>query len=60
MGILDDLAQSTNNLRVHHLEIWKILPQTDREDFNSSNESTISTSLIHSIASDGESEQVVN
>ena len=31
----------------------------DCEDYNSSNESTISTSLIHNIASDGKSEQVV-
>ena len=37
----------------------KFFPATDREDFNSSKESTISTSLIHSIASDGKSEQVV-
>ena len=36
----------------------KSFPDTDREDFNSSNESTISTSLIHNIASDGESDQV--
>ena len=43
------------------LELWMILfkteaifaSSTDREDFNSSNESTISTSLIHNIASDG-------
>ena len=31
--------------------------KTDREDFNSSNESTISTSLIYNIVSDGKSEQ---
>ena len=37
----------------------KFFPQTDREDFNSSNESTITTSLIHNIVSDGKSEQVV-
>ena len=37
----------------------KFFPETDREDFNSSNEPTISTSLIHNIASDGKSEQVV-
>ena len=37
----------------------KFFPLADREDFNSSNESTISTSLIHNIASDGKSEQVV-
>ena len=37
----------------------KFFPQTDREDFNSSIESTISASLIHNIASDGKSEQVV-
>ena len=37
----------------------KSFPQTDREDFNSSKKSTISTSLIHNIASNGKSEQVV-
>ena len=37
----------------------KFFPETDRENFNSSNESTISTSLTHNIASDGKSEQVV-
>ena len=37
----------------------KSFPLTDRDDFNSSRESTISTSLIHNIASDGRSEQVV-
>ena len=37
----------------------KFFPETDREDFNSSNESSISTSLIHNIASDGKSEQVI-
>ena len=25
LGILDDLVQSRDNLRVQHLEIWKIL-----------------------------------
>ena len=34
----------------------KFFPITDREDFSSSKESTISTSLIHNIASDGKSE----
>ena len=37
----------------------KFLPAIDREDFNSSTESTISTSLIHNIASEAKSEQVV-
>ena len=37
----------------------KFFPAIDREDFKSSNESTISTSLIHNMASDGKSEQVV-
>ena len=37
----------------------KSFPQTDREDFNSSKESTISTLLIHNMVSDGKSEQVV-
>ena len=39
-------------------KFWKSFPQTDREDFNSSKESTISTSLIHNIASDGKSKDV--
>ena len=34
------------------------IPLTDNEDFKSSTESTISTSLIHSIASVGNCEQV--
>ena len=37
----------------------KSFPAIDRADFNSSTESFISTSLIHNIASDGKSEQVV-
>ena len=37
----------------------KSFRQTHREDFHSSNESTISTYLTHNIASDGKSEQVV-
>ena len=37
----------------------KFFPEADREDFNSSSESTISTSLTHNIATDGKSEQVV-
>ena len=37
----------------------KFLPATDRDDFNSSIESTISTSLIHNKASEGNSEQTV-
>ena len=40
-------------------KFWKFIPAIDREDFPSSNESTICTSLIHNIASDGKSEQVV-
>ena len=35
----------------------KFFPEADREDFNSYNESTISTTLIHNIASEGKSEQ---
>ena len=46
------LASNISNL-------GKFLPAIDREDFNSSNESTIFTSLIHPTASDGRSEQVV-
>ena len=37
----------------------KFFPEADREDFNFSNEPSISTSLIHNMASDGKSEQVV-
>ena len=37
----------------------EFFPATDREVFRFSKESTISTSLIHTIASDGQSEQVV-
>ena len=37
----------------------KSLPAIDREDFNSSNQSTISTSLIHHRVSVQKSEQVV-
>ena len=40
-------------------KLWNFLPATDRDDFNSSIEPTISTSLIHTIASDRKSEQVV-
>ena len=36
----------------------KFFQETDHEDFNSSIESTISTSLIQNIASDEKSEQV--
>ena len=35
----------------------KSFPAIDRDDLNSSTESTISTSLIHDIASEGKSEQ---
>ena len=37
----------------------KFLPASDRENFDSSTESTISTSLIHTMASEGKSEQGV-
>ena len=37
----------------------KSVPQTDRGDFNSSNEQTISTSLIQNTVSDGKLEEVV-
>ena len=37
----------------------KFFSETYREDFNSPNESTNSTSLIHNVVSDGKSEQVV-
>ena len=55
LGILDDLVQSRSNLRVQNLKMWKIFPCTVREDFSSAKESTISTSLIHNIASDRKS-----
>ena len=35
----------------------KVFPDTDREDLNSPNESTISTPLIHNITSEGKPEQ---
>ena len=35
----------------------KFFPAIDRDDFNSSTESTISTSLIHNIASEEKSEK---
>ena len=48
--ISDDLFQSSSNLGVQHFKVGK---------FVSSIESTISTSLIHNIAPEGKSEQVV-
>ena len=36
-----------------------IQPRIERDDFKSSTESTIFNSLIHNIASEGESEQIV-
>ena len=59
MGVLDDLVQSRSDRRVQHSKFGNFLPATDRDDFNSSIESTISTSLIHDIASEGKSEQIV-
>ena len=41
MGVLDDLIECRGDLRVRNL-----LPATDRDEFNSSIESTISTPLI--------------
>ena len=40
-------------------KLGNFLPATDRDDFNSSIESTISTSFIHNIASEEKSEQAV-
>ena len=40
-------------------KLGKLFPQTDREDFSSANDSTISTSLIHNRASGRKSVQVV-
>ena len=60
MGVLDDIVQSRGYLRVQHFKIREIIARaTDHDDFNSSTESTISTSLIHNMASEGKSEQVV-
>ena len=53
VGILDDLVQSTSHSRVQHSFFGKSLPSIDREDVHSSTESTISTSLIHYIPSEG-------
>ena len=50
-------TEAFSQLTSQNLE--KIFPAIDREDFNSSTESTISTSLIHSIASEGKSKQIV-
>ena len=54
VGILDDLVQSRSNSRVQK---FKSLHAIDREDFGSSTESAISTSLIHNVASEGKSEK---
>ena len=54
-AVFPTLLTNSQSLRVQHFKIR----ETDREDFNSSNESTISTSLIHKIAFDGKSEEVV-
>ena len=40
-------------------KVGKFFPAIDHEDFYSSNESTISTSLIHNIAFEGEPEQAL-
>ena len=56
LGILDDLVQSRGNLSSSITNFGKSFLFSDREDFSSSKESTISTSLIHNIASDGKSE----
>ena len=45
------LFKSRSNSRVQNLKFREFeSPAIDREDFNSSTESTISTSLIHNIA----------
>ena len=56
VGIWDDVIQSGSSSNISKFGIF---PASDREDFNSSDESTISTSLIQSIASDGKSEELV-
>ena len=58
LGILDDLIQSRGNLRVQHLEVRKIFSISWPWGFKLTNGSTTSTSLIHTITSDGKSEQV--
>ena len=52
-------VQAFQNFASDISKFVKFFPSIDREDFNSSNESTISDSLIHNKASDGKSEQVV-
>ena len=52
-GILDDFVQCWSNSRVEQLKVWTVSPLTEREYFRSSTCSTISTSLIDSIASVG-------
>ena len=61
MGILDDLVQSREAILASSIfKFGKSLPAIGREDFHSSTESTISTSLIHNMASEGKSAQELN
>ena len=60
LGILDDiLFRADAILASNSSKFGKLLPAIDREDDFSSKEATISTSLIHNIASDGKSEQAI-
>ena len=59
LGILDDLVQSRGNLRVQHFKVWESSLPIDCDDLRSSTDSTISTSLIHNVASEGELEQAL-
>ena len=56
MGILDDVDQSRGNLRVQHLEVWKIF---SRQIVTISIPVMSQPSPLHNNASDGKSEQVV-
>ena len=51
------LFKAEANLASSNSKFGTSSPSLDREDGNSSTESTISTSLIHNIASEGKSEQ---
>ena len=60
-GILDDLDQSGSNLRVQHLKNVQnsFQKRIAKTSIPLVNQSTISTSLIHNIASEGEPEQAL-
>ena len=58
LGILDDFIQCEAILASSTSKFGIEIPRIDDEDFNSSTESTSSTSLIHCIVSVGNCEQV--